>query len=63
MLEVMIEQWNNLDGSIDFPWSVWRDGIRIHMGGVLDSAEHAEADAKAYCVARLGSEPDSVVRL
>lgn len=63
MLEVMIEQWKNLDGSIDYPWSVWRDGTRIHMGGVLDSAEHAEADAKAYCVARLGAEPDFISRL
>ena len=63
MLEVMIEQWKNLDGSIDYPWSVWRNGVRIHMGGVLDRAEDAETDAKAYCVARLGSEPDSVVRL
>jgi len=63
MLEIMIEQWKNLDGSVDYPWSVWRDGVRIHMGGVLASAEAAETDAKAYCVARLDSEPDSVVRL
>ncbi len=63
MLEVMIEQWKNLDGSIDYLWSVWRDGTRIHMGGALDSAEDAEIDAKAYCLARLGSEPDSLIRL
>jgi hypothetical protein len=63
MLEVMIEQWKNLDGSVDYPWSVWRDGVRIHMGGVLGSADDAEIDAKAYCVARLGSEPDSIVHL
>ena len=47
MLEVMIEQWKNLDGSVDYPWSVWRDGVRVHMGGVLGSAEDAETDAKA----------------
>jgi hypothetical protein len=63
MLEVMIEQWMNLDGSTDYLWSVWRDGTRIHMGGALENAEDAEIDAKAYCVARLGGDPDSVVRL
>ncbi len=63
MIEVMIEQWKNLDGSVDYLWSVWRDGTRIHMGGRLDSADDAETDAKAYCVARLGSPPESIVRL
>ncbi len=63
MLEVMIEQWKNPDGSTAYPWSVWRDGTRIHMGAALDSAEAAEIDAKAYCTVRLGSEPGSVIRL
>lgn len=63
MLEVMIEQWKNLDGSTAYPWSVWRDGARIHMGAALESAEAAEIDAKAFCVARLGGDPDSVIHL
>ena len=57
MLEIMIEQWKNLDGSVDYPWSVWRDGVRVHMGGVLDSAETPKPTRRPTAMARLGSEP------
>ena len=63
MIEVMIEQWSNLDGSTDFPWSVWRDGVRVYLGSAMDSAEAAEAEARAFCLAQLGAEPDAVTRL
>lgn len=63
MLEVMIEQWNNLDGSTDYLWSLWRDGRRVHMGGTHASAAAAEAAARAFCRDRLGAEPNAVTRL
>ena len=63
MVEVMIEQWKNLDGTVDYMWSVWRDGQRIEMGGAHASATAAEAAALAFCEDRLGIAPDTVTRL
>ena len=63
MLDIMIEQWNNLDGSTDYLWSVWRDGRRVHMGGTHTTADAAETEARAYCRGQLGAEPDGVTRL
>lgn len=63
MVDVMIEQWKNRDGSADFLWSVWQAGSRLHMGGSHASADEAEKAARAFCVERIGSEPTSVTRL
>ena len=63
MLEVMIEQWSNRDGSTDFLWSVWRDGQRVGMGGPVDNADAAEEAGRIYCHAELDSAPDAVTRL
>lgn len=63
MTEVMIERWTNRDGGVDFLWSVWRDGSRVHMGGPFPTAEAAEAAAREFCTDRLGTEPDLVSRL
>jgi len=62
-MEVMIEQWNNLDGSTDFLWSVWRDGARVHMGGRNETAEAAEIEALDFCAKHFGRTPDSVTKL
>lgn len=63
MLDVMIEEWRNLDGSADYLWSVWRDGRRLHMGGMHPTPEEAEREARGFCAGRLGAAPDSVTRL
>lgn len=63
MVEVMIEQWKNLDGSVDFLWSVWHDGVRVQMGGAHKSVVDAKAAALAFCESRLGLEPDAVTEL
>lgn len=63
MLEIMIERWTALDGSIDYRWSVWRDGRRVQMGGPQDTAEAAETAARAFCVEELDRTPDRVTRL
>jgi hypothetical protein len=63
MHEVMIERWNNRDGSQDVLWSVWQDGKRVHMGGPLPTADAAEAEARAFCRKALGREPDRVTTL
>lgn len=59
----MIEQWVNRDGSVDYLWSVWQAGSRLHMGGSHGSADEAERAARDFCQERLGSEPASVTRL
>ncbi len=63
MLEVMIERWSNAVGSIDYRWSVWRDGSRLGMGGPHATADAAEAEAREMCRVRLGGEPQSLVQL
>ena len=63
MLDVMIECWNNTDGSSDYLWSVWQDGRRLEMGGHFDGKEEAEAAARAYCQATFGRQPDRVRQL
>jgi hypothetical protein len=63
MVEVMIEQWRNLDGSVDFLWSVWRDGERVQMGGPHANPSDAKSAAKGFCTSRLGLEPDAVTEL
>ena len=63
MLDVMIEEWKNLDGSTHYLWSVWRNGQRVHMGGTHKTPDAAEREARDYCTERLGAEPKSVTRL
>ncbi len=60
MLEVMIECWDNADGTVDYLWSVWQSGRRVQMGGRFESAEAAEQEARAYCLSSLGQEPQRV---
>lgn len=61
-VEVMIECWSGPEGA-DYLWSVWSEGARLDMGGPEDSAEAAEAAARAYCRSRYGAEPDAVLCL
>jgi hypothetical protein len=63
MVEVMIEQWKNLDGSVDFLWSIWRDGTRVQMGGAHKTAADAKAAALAFCESRMRLAPDAVTEL
>jgi hypothetical protein len=63
MVEVMIERWTALDGSVDYRWSVWRDGKRVEMGGPHATPEGSEAAARRFCLTELGSAPDRVTRL
>jgi hypothetical protein len=63
MVEVMIEQWKNLDGSVDFLWSVWNAGERVQMGGAHRTASEAKVAAVDFCRTRLGLEPDEVTEL
>ena len=63
MLEVMIEQWANRDGTTDYLWSAWQNGQRIHMGGPHGSADDAEQEAVEHCLRALGARPDAVTRL
>lgn len=63
MVEVMIEQWKNLDGSVDFLWSIWQAGSRIHMGGRHDTGEAAERAARDYCQERFNAPPADVMHL
>ena len=63
MIEVMIERWSRRDGSVDWLWSIWRSGKRLHMGGAHDSAESAEMEARAACNRYLGRMPDEITVL
>lgn len=63
MIEVMIERWSQRDGSVDWSWSIWRDGERKRMGGAHDSPESAEMEARAACHRWLGCGPNNVTVL
>ena len=63
MIELMIERWNNLDGSADHFWSIWHDGKRLRFGRRHPDAEAAEAEALAFCRQAMGREPDRITRL
>ena len=63
MIEVMIECWTGADGTADHVWSLWRDGSRLQIGNRHSSIESAEAEARAYCLQTLGTEPDRMTRL
>ncbi len=64
MLEVVIERWTGSDGTTDYRWSVWRDGLRIEMGsGAHSNAVECESEALDFCMKGLGRKPDKVTRL
>jgi hypothetical protein len=63
MLEIFIERWSSFDGGVRYPWSVWDGGKRVEMGGPFDTAEEAEAEARAWCEAELKRTADRVRRL
>ena len=62
-LEVIIERWNNADGSVDYLWSVWRAGRRLHMGGKFATADAAKTEAMTFCRSSLGTTPERVREL
>ncbi len=59
-MEIIIERWIGPGGATDFLWSLWDGGQRLQMGGRFESAEAAEAAARAYCRESRGREPDRV---
>jgi hypothetical protein len=61
--ELIIEQWTNLNQSIDYRWSVWVDGRRVQMGGPHKTADESEREGQAYCRKGLAQAPDRVTRL
>ena len=63
MLEIIVERWTGLGGGTAYLWSLWRDGQRLETGPVQASPEHAEAEAKFYCLTHLGQAPDKTTRL
>ena len=63
MLEVIIERWNNADGSTDYLWSAWRDGQRIQIGGKFETADEAKHQALEFCRSRLGTDPERLREL
>lgn len=63
MLEVIVERWSSFDGTIEYRWSLWRDGKRLQMGGPHDNAAASEADARTFCERALDAEPDRVTHL
>jgi hypothetical protein len=63
MVELIIESWGSLDGGNHYLWSVWQDGKRIEMSGLITGAESAEALGRAWCEKSLGRQPDRVIRL
>jgi hypothetical protein len=63
MLELMIEQWKNPDGSASYLWSLWSAGKRVGMGRGAATAEAAETEGLVVCRQAAGREPDRVTRL
>ena len=64
MVEIIIERWIGADQTVDYRWSVWRDGLRLQMGPeVYATAEACASEAREFCVHGLGCEPDRVTRL
>ena len=63
MIEIMIERWAGADDTVEFVWSVWRNGHRMQLGGPQPSADAAEREATSFCRTALGTAPDSVTRL
>jgi len=62
-LEIVIETWRGLDGTVDYRWSVWSEGRRLQMGGAFPDPQLCEENAQAYCEGALGRRADRVTRL
>ncbi len=62
MLEVIIDRWSKT-GRIDYLWSVWRDGRRIHQGEAHQTESVAREAAVAFCRSELDCEPDQITQL
>ena len=63
MLEIIIERWDNADGSSSFFWSLWQSGRRIHIGGKSSAAVDAKQEALAFCRDRFRAPPDRLREL
>ena len=63
MLEIVIERWQGLDGTVAYRWSLWGDGKRLQMGGPHGDPDSSIAAAQAFCRDQLGREADRVTRL
>jgi hypothetical protein len=63
MLEIIVERWSSFDGTVEYRWSLWRDGKRVQMGGPHDAAAVSEAAARNFCQQALSAQPDRVTYL
>ena len=63
MVELMIEQWSQPDGSIRYLWSIWQGGKRIGIGEGATTAEAAERAGRQWCLQTIAAPPDRVTRL
>lgn len=63
MLEVIVERWADFGGTVDYRWSVWKDGKRVEMGGPHGDPQASETEAVAFCRRMLGTPPDRVTHL
>ena len=59
----MIERWSQRDGRVDWLWSIWEDGARMHMGGAHTDAAAAETEARSVCRRETGRDPDEITVL
>jgi hypothetical protein len=46
MLEIIVERWSSFDSTVEYRWSLWRDGKRLQMGGPHPTVAASEADAR-----------------
>ncbi len=63
MLEVVIERWRGPTGRVDYRWSLWRDGRRVHMGGPFAEPAACIAEGQAQCREAFGRSADRVTEL
>jgi hypothetical protein len=63
MVEIIIERWTDPDRSVQYRWSVWQEGRRVHMGGPHASPEQSDAEAHRFCREALECQPDRVTKL
>lgn len=63
MVEVIVERWSGFDGTVEYRWSLWRDGKRLQMGGPHPTGAACETEARAFCERTIGAAPDRVTQL
>lgn len=63
MLEIVIERWQGLDGTVRYRWSLWGQGRRLQMGGAHGDAEACLDEAQSFCRDQLGRDADRITRL